>query len=73
MTSKTDDEALGQIARRAGRRRIAAQVTLFDAVNKSVLDELREVNVESLAPEEARRRYRACANASSENRFDRTF
>jgi len=55
MTSKDDDEALGQIARRAGRRRIAAQVTLFDAVNKSVLDELREVNVESLAPEEARR------------------
>lgn len=55
MTSKTDDEALGQIARRAGRRRIAAQVTLFDAVNKSVLDELREVNVESLAPEDARR------------------
>jgi len=54
-TSKADDEALGQIARRAGRRRIAAQVTLFDAVNKSVLDELRDVNVETLAPEEARR------------------
>ncbi len=58
MASKEDDAALGQIARRAGRRRIAAQVTLFDAVNKSALDELREVNVETLAPEEARRMLR---------------
>lgn len=57
-TSNADDEALGQIARRAGRRRIAAQVTLFDAANKSVLDELRAVNVENLAPEEARRMLR---------------
>ncbi|MFN2453912.1 MAG: DNA mismatch repair protein MutS [Pyrinomonadaceae bacterium] len=49
-----DDGALGAVARRAGRRRIAAQVTLFDAANKSVLDELRDLNVENLAPEEAR-------------------
>ena len=48
------DEAIGSAARKAGRRRVAAQVTLFDSANKSVLDDLRSVDVETLSSEEAR-------------------
>ncbi|HEV2882120.1 MAG TPA: DNA mismatch repair protein MutS [Pyrinomonadaceae bacterium] len=49
-----DDAALGQAARRAGRRALAAQTTLFDTVNQSLLDELRGVDVENLSSEEIR-------------------
>ena len=46
--------ALGQAARRATRRALAAQATLFDTVNQSLLDELRGVDVENLSSEEIR-------------------
>jgi DNA mismatch repair protein MutS len=46
--------ALGRAARRAGRRSLAAQATLFDTVNQSLLDELRGVDVENLSSEEIR-------------------
>ncbi|HLL72274.1 MAG TPA: DNA mismatch repair protein MutS [Pyrinomonadaceae bacterium] len=46
--------ALGQAARRATRRALAAQATLFDTVNQSLLDELRGVDVENLSTEEIR-------------------
>jgi hypothetical protein len=46
--------ALGQAARRAGGRALAAQATLFDTVNQSLLDELRGVDVENLSSEEIR-------------------
>ncbi|MDQ1612778.1 MAG: mismatch repair protein MutS [Pyrinomonadaceae bacterium] len=46
--------ALGQAARRAGRRALAAQATLFDTANQSLLDELRGVDVENLSSEEIR-------------------
>lgn len=49
-----DDAALGSATKRAGRRRAAAQSTLFDAVNFTLLDELRNIDVENLSPEEAR-------------------
>lgn len=49
-----NEDALRRAARRLRRRAIAAQATLFDAVNQSLLDELRAVDVESLSPEEAR-------------------
>ncbi len=49
-----DDESLGRAAGRAARRALAAQATLFDAVNHSLLDELRSVDVETLSAEEAR-------------------
>jgi DNA mismatch repair protein MutS len=48
------DTGLESAARRARSRRIAAQATLFDATNQGLLDELREVNVETLSPDEAR-------------------
>ncbi|HKS28283.1 MAG TPA: DNA mismatch repair protein MutS, partial [Pyrinomonadaceae bacterium] len=57
---KNGDEETGAIetglksaARRARSRRIAAQATLFDATNQGLLDELREVNVDALSPDEA--------------------
>ena len=51
---KNGGDALGQAARRAGRRALAAQSTLFDTVNQSLLDELRGVDVENLSSEEIR-------------------
>jgi DNA mismatch repair protein MutS len=45
---------LGQAARRARRRALSAQATLFDAVNDSLLDELRAVELETLSDEEIR-------------------
>jgi DNA mismatch repair protein MutS len=47
-------DALGRAASRAGRRALAAQITIFDSVNESLLDELRGVEVETLSAEEAR-------------------
>src|SRR2546421_965537 len=46
--------ALAQAARRARRQALAAQATLFDVVNQSLLDELRAVEVEKLSLEEVR-------------------
>jgi DNA mismatch repair protein MutS len=48
-------DALARAAGRAGRRSLAAQATLFDAVNGGLLDELRNAEVESLTAEDARR------------------
>ncbi len=48
------DDALGQAARRVRGRALAAQATLFDTVNESLLDELRDVDVENLSSEEIR-------------------
>ncbi|HVG30320.1 MAG TPA: DNA mismatch repair protein MutS [Pyrinomonadaceae bacterium] len=45
---------LGQAARRARRRALATRATLFDAVNESLLDELRGVELETLSDEEIR-------------------
>jgi DNA mismatch repair protein MutS len=52
--NENNNGALGQAARRAGRRSLAAQATLFDTVNQSLLDELRGVDVENLSSEEIR-------------------
>ncbi|HVG32905.1 MAG TPA: hypothetical protein VM911_07490, partial [Pyrinomonadaceae bacterium] len=49
-----DEAGLKRAARRARRRAIAAQATLFDSTNQTLLDELRELNVETLSADEAR-------------------
>jgi len=49
-----DTNALKRAANRAGRRALAAQATLFDSINQSLLDELRNIDVETLPAEEAR-------------------
>jgi DNA mismatch repair protein MutS len=48
-----DEAGLKSAARRARQKRIAMQATLFDTVNQNLLDELRDVDVETLKPEEA--------------------
>jgi DNA mismatch repair protein MutS len=40
--------------RRAGRRRALAQASLFDLANEKVVEEIRNVNPETLSPEEAK-------------------
>lgn len=49
----TGEGGLGAAARRAARRQMAAQVTLFDSVNQALLDEVRRLDVETLTPDEA--------------------
>ncbi|HEV2705963.1 MAG TPA: DNA mismatch repair protein MutS [Pyrinomonadaceae bacterium] len=47
-------QALDKAASRVRRRTLAAQATLFDAVNRNLLDELRTAEVETFSAEEAR-------------------
>lgn len=47
-------DALSEVSRRAGRRKLAAQTSLFDLANQKILDEIRELNAEDLSPEEAK-------------------
>ncbi|HMG73495.1 MAG TPA: DNA mismatch repair protein MutS [Pyrinomonadaceae bacterium] len=49
-----EDQALNKAATRAGRRRLAAQSSLFDLANQKVADTLREADPEKLTPEEAK-------------------
>ncbi|MBC8029395.1 MAG: DNA mismatch repair protein MutS [Pyrinomonadaceae bacterium] len=46
--------ALEVAARRAGRRRAAAQSSLFDLANQKVVDEIRDIDPETLSPEDAK-------------------
>jgi DNA mismatch repair protein MutS len=47
-------DALEAAARRAGRRKAVAQASLFDLANQKVIEEIRDVNPDTLSPEEAR-------------------
>ncbi|MEK6280467.1 MAG: DNA mismatch repair protein MutS [Acidobacteriota bacterium] len=47
-------EALENAARRAGRRRAAAQASLFDLANQKVVEELLRIEPDKLSPEEAK-------------------
>jgi DNA mismatch repair protein MutS len=53
-SGSSNDQALSKAATRAGRRRLAAQSSLFDLANQKVADKLREADTEKLTPEEAR-------------------
>lgn len=53
-SSTDDDRSLTRAATQAGRRRLAAQSSLFDLANQRVVDALREAEPEELSPEEAR-------------------
>jgi DNA mismatch repair protein MutS len=48
------DAALAKAAALAGRRKAAAQASLFDLVNQKVVDEIRDVDPENLSPAEAK-------------------
>jgi DNA mismatch repair protein MutS len=47
-------ETLDAAARRAGRRKAVAQASLFDLANEKVVEEIRNVDPNSLSPEEAK-------------------
>lgn len=53
-SSAVDDQALSKAAIRAGRRRLAAQSSLFDLANQKVVDRLREADLTKISPEEAK-------------------
>jgi DNA mismatch repair protein MutS len=46
--------ALDKATARAGRRKAAAQASLFDLVNQKVIEEIHDVDPENLSPEEAK-------------------
>jgi DNA mismatch repair protein MutS len=54
ISAPSSNEALELAVRRAGRRKAVAQASLFDLVNQRVVDEIRNVDPETLAPEEAK-------------------
>jgi len=54
LNEPTNGGALGRAARRAKSRALSAQTTLFEAVNESLLDELRAAELETLTPDEIR-------------------
>jgi DNA mismatch repair protein MutS len=51
-------EALDEAARQAGRRKRAAQASLFDLVNQKVINELLEIDPDGLTAEEAKAKLR---------------
>jgi DNA mismatch repair protein MutS len=53
-SSAVEEQALTKAATRAGRRRIAAQSSLFDLANQKVVDELRASDIEKLSDVEAK-------------------
>ena len=53
-TSVVAEAALSKAATRAGRRRLAAQSSLFDLANQKVVDELRAAKVEAMNGDDAK-------------------
>ena len=54
VDSSAGADALEVAARRAGRRKAVAQASLFDLANQKVIEEIRNVDPESLSPDEAK-------------------
>jgi DNA mismatch repair protein MutS len=50
----SESDALSKVATQAGRRRTAAQSSLFDLANQRVVDELRRADPDNISPEEAK-------------------
>jgi len=53
-SSRIEEQALTKAAIHAGRRRLAAQSSLFDLANQKVVDQLRATDVEKLSDAEAK-------------------
>jgi len=53
-SSAVEEQSLEKAATRAGRRRIAAQSSLFDLANQKVVDELRTADIEKMSDVEAK-------------------
>lgn len=46
--------ALAAVTNRAGRKKLAAQVSFFDLANQKIVDDLRNADLEKMSPEEAK-------------------
>ncbi len=53
-STASESDALSRVAAKAGRRRLAAQTSLFDLANQKVVDDLRAADTDELSPEEAK-------------------
>jgi DNA mismatch repair protein MutS len=53
-SSANQSDALTKVVTQAGRRRVAAQTSLFDLANQRVVDELRRADPDKISPEEAK-------------------
>ena len=53
-STAVEEQALTKAATRAGRRRLAAQNSLFDLANQKVVDELRAADVEKMSDSDAK-------------------
>ncbi|MGQ0761488.1 MAG: DNA mismatch repair protein MutS [Acidobacteriota bacterium] len=53
-SAAVEEQALTKAATRAGRRRLAAQSSLFDLANQKVVDELRATDVEKMSDSDAK-------------------
>lgn len=49
------EEGLGAAAKRASKRKLAMQATLFQTANDQLLDELRDLNAKDMSPDEAKK------------------
>ncbi|MBA3515870.1 MAG: DNA mismatch repair protein MutS [Pyrinomonadaceae bacterium] len=47
-------DALVEVAKRAGRRKLAAQTSLFDLANQKIVDDIRNLDTDELSPEDAK-------------------
>lgn len=54
VSATESDAALSAVTNRAGRRKLAAQTSLFDLANQKIVDDLRNVDLEKLSAEEAK-------------------
>lgn len=50
----TSSDTLSELTKRAGRRRLAAQTSLFDLANQKIVDDIRNLDTDHLSPEEAK-------------------
>jgi DNA mismatch repair protein MutS len=47
-------DLLSELSKRAGRRKLAAQTSLFDLANQKIVDDIRNTDTDQLSPEEAK-------------------
>ena len=47
-------DSLSELTKRAGRRKLAAQTSLFDLANQKIVDDIRNIDTDHLSPEEAK-------------------
>ncbi|MCM3871839.1 MAG: DNA mismatch repair protein MutS [Pyrinomonadaceae bacterium] len=52
--STSPSDSLSELTKRAGRRKLASQTSLFDLANQKIVDDIRNLDTDQLSPEEAK-------------------